>query len=64
MKGSDAALRSKFLNAGFSGKLLDAQCSSESDRANILEEVLQSGKVAEVEEVVKVLLNMKLGCRN
>ncbi|CAE7880017.1 unnamed protein product [Symbiodinium microadriaticum] len=57
---SDASLRSKLLRKDFSGRLLDARCSSDSDRESILEELSQSGKAKEVEEAVKFLLQMNL----
>ena len=54
----DATTRSKFLRKEFSGRLLDAGCSSASDKENIHQEVLQSGKLGEVEAAVNVLLRM------
>jgi len=57
---SDASLRSKLLRKDFSGRLLDARCSSDSDRESILEELSQSGKAKEVEQAVKFLLQMNL----
>ena len=57
---ADAALRSRQLHNGFTGRLLDAACSSEIDKINIEMELQQSGKGPDVEETVKVLIRMNL----
>ncbi|CAE7361798.1 unnamed protein product [Symbiodinium natans] len=57
---ADAKLRGRLLRNKFSGRLLDAECSSEIDKRNIETELLQSGKGPEVEEAVQVLIRMHL----
>ena len=54
----DASLRSQFFQRNFSGKLLDAECSSLGDKAAIHQELLQSGKEREVELAVQDLVRM------
>ncbi|CAE7942823.1 unnamed protein product, partial [Symbiodinium necroappetens] len=56
----DAEINSGHLRKDFSGRILDAGCSSSSDKENIHHEVLQSGKMHEVEEAVRVLLQMNV----
>lgn len=56
----DAEISSRHLRKDFSGRILDAGCSSSSDKDNIHREVLQSGKMHEVEEAVRVLLQMNV----
>ena len=56
----DAEINSGHLRKDFSGRILDAGCSSSSDKETIHHEVLQSGKMHEVEEAVRVLLQMNV----
>ncbi|CAK9093044.1 Protein MAK16-like A [Durusdinium trenchii] len=48
------------LRRGFTGRLSDADCSTEADRRKILEQVKKSGHEKDVEEAVKVLMKMNL----
>ncbi|CAE7175858.1 unnamed protein product, partial [Symbiodinium pilosum] len=57
---ADANRRSGYLRKGFSGRLLDAGCSSSSDKENIHKEIFESGKLHEVEAAVRVLLRMNI----
>ena len=54
----DAAIRSEFLQRDFSGRLLEAKCSSDADRDNIIQELMQSGSSQQVEEAVNILVRM------
>ena len=51
---ADANRRSGYLRKGFSGRLLDAGCSSSSDKESIHKEIFESGKLHEVEAAVRV----------
>ncbi|CAE7214994.1 unnamed protein product [Symbiodinium sp. CCMP2592] len=54
----DGSLRSLFLARSFSGRLLEAECSSLDDKAKIHEELLKSGKAQDVEQAVQDLVRM------
>ncbi|CAJ1330431.1 unnamed protein product [Effrenium voratum] len=54
----DATIRSEFLQRDFSGRLLDAKCSSDADRENITQELMQSGTAQQVEETVNMMVRM------
>eukprot|EP00913_Durusdinium_trenchii_P003410 g3157.t2 len=57
---SDAYLRSQFLQRGFSGRLVEAECSAVADKENIHHELALSGKAQEVEDAVQTLMHMNL----
>ncbi|CAE7221889.1 unnamed protein product [Symbiodinium microadriaticum] len=56
----DTRRRSEMLQNKFTGRLPEAQCSADADRASIHHEVFESGKLHEVEVAVNTLLRVNL----
>ncbi|CAE7808106.1 unnamed protein product [Symbiodinium sp. CCMP2592] len=54
----DTRRRSEMLRNKFSGRLLEAQCSSDADRASIHHELFESGNLHQVEVAVNALLRV------